>query len=148
MNELAAGGYWRGDVEVLPPETCEEITRHLLTVCREVGYPADLRQLFNSYKDYLLWESRHAVCDWHDLVASRVREVAASFTHEPEPLSTEEKKAQARQIIREILKQTDNVGEQVEEYRKRTKRSRADFFRHKREVESREFDSEAPSSGI
>ncbi len=147
IRHLAGQGYRRAGKDVLSAEACGEVAGHLLAACREVGSPPDLRLLFNAYHDFLLWESRHAHCHWHDLVTSRVREAAAGFAHEAEPESAEDKKTLARQVVREVMRQTSEVADQVKLYRERTGRSRADFFRRRREVESGEFDSEDPPSG-
>lgn len=143
LHQIAAQGYRRDGKLVLPPEACAEVARHLLGQCRQAQCPLDLRLLFNSYHDYLLWESDRTGCHWRDLVAVRARETATNLASELETLSPEEKRRQRRQVLREIIEATADPGEQERLYRARTGKSRADFFRRKREVDSGEFDGEA-----
>src|SRR5262249_9097009 len=105
--------------------------------------PLDLRLLFNSYHDYLLWEADGTGCHWRDLVAVRARETASNFSSELETASNEERKAARRKTLRMSMDETDETREQERLCRERTGKSRADFFRRKREVESGEFDAEA-----
>ncbi|MFO0847855.1 MAG: hypothetical protein U0871_04730 [Gemmataceae bacterium] len=146
VRRLADVGYRRDGRLVLPPDECGEVIGRLIAECRRAGCPLDLRLLFNAYHDFLLWDGHHAACHWHDLVASRVREAATAFEHPPEPRTAEEKKAWARQVVREVMAlHPDDKGEQMREYCRRTKKSKADFYRRKGEVECGEFDGEPPA---
>jgi hypothetical protein len=142
MRDLAAGGYGRDGKQLLEPEKCREVTEHLIRECQTAGCPLDLRLQENSYLDYLLWEADHAACGWQDLVTARVHEAARHFRQQINTLSQEERRAQRRGIVREIVRQTDDADEQLRLYQERTGKSRADYFRRKREVESGEFDGE------
>jgi hypothetical protein len=142
MRDLAASGYGRDGKQLLEQEKCREVTEHLIRECQTAGCPLDLRLQANSYLDYLLWEADHAACGWQDLVTARVHEAARHFRQKVSNRSPEERKAECREIVREILRQTSNVEEQVGLDKERTGRSRTDFFRKKAQVQSGEFEGE------
>jgi hypothetical protein len=146
MRHLAAGGYGIGEKLALEPAECLKVTEYLIRECRAAGCPLDLRLQANSYRDYLLWEQDQTRCGWEDLVASRVREAAHHFRQEPTALSREERQAQRRQIAKEVVAQTPDASEQERLYRERTGKSRADFYRRKREAESGEFDAQGDTA--
>jgi hypothetical protein len=75
-----------------------------------------------------------------DLVAASVRDATCHFQHEQNTTSPEARKAQRRNVIREIIGKESDSKEQVKLYTQRAGASRADFFRQKQEVESGEFD--------
>src|SRR5262249_59859420 len=106
------------------------------------GCPLDLRMLIGSYQDYLLCEADLSTCGWQDLVDQRVREAARHFKCDINLLSQEERRAERRTVVREIQKQTTDLEQQLRLYQERTGKSRADFFRRKREVDSGEFPPE------
>jgi hypothetical protein len=143
MRDLAAQGYRQGGKLVMGPEDCLEVTEHLLKECRAAGCPLDLRLQQKSFQTFLQWEADATFCQWRDLVAASGREAAHRFRHEADTASPEEKKRRRRDVLRPILAETGDVQEQECLYRERTGKSRADFFRRKRELESGEFDGEA-----
>jgi hypothetical protein len=144
LYELTAAGYRLGDRTVLQSDSCREVAAYLLREAKKDGCPLNLRLLFQSYGDYALWENDLSGCHWHDLVAIRVQETVSSFKHEAETLSAEDRKLRCREAVRQVMKEAPgDAAEQFRLYKARTGRSRADFFRHKREIESREFDPEA-----
>jgi hypothetical protein len=145
MFEMAAGGYREQGKLVLAPEQCEEVARFLLTECRTASCSLDLRLLINSYQDYLLWDGDHSGCHWQDLVATRTREAATHFRCEVETLSQEERRTLRRKVIREIESETNDPNERLRLYIERTGKSRSDYFKRKREVDSGEFDPEEKS---
>jgi hypothetical protein len=142
MRDLAAKGFRDGEKKLLEAAECEMVVEHLLRECRATGCPLDLRLLRNSYLDYLQWEADRSACGWMDLVASRVREAASHFREGVNALSQEERRAHRRGVVRELLKQTADLEEQLRLYKERTGKSRADFFRRKNELQNREFDGE------
>jgi hypothetical protein len=148
MLDLASRGYRVSDKVVIGPAECLQVTEHLLRECRLAGCPLDLRLQQKSFKTYLQWESDWSVTHWQDLVAASVRETTHHFRHEAETAPREDRRTWRRKVLREILAQEDDAGEQERLYREQTKASRADFFRRKREVESGEFDPEGPADGI
>jgi hypothetical protein len=147
VRDLAAGGFRDGGKLLIEPEQSRGIAEYLIAECRAAACPLDLRLLQASYCYYLQWEARQSTCSWQDLVASRVRQVAHHFRHKTDARSPEEKKAEARAVVREIQAQTADPQEQLRLYRERTGRSRADFFRRKGEVEGGEFGDEDGTTG-
>lgn len=145
MWDLAGKGYNKSGQVVIAPKECLRVTEHLLQECRRAGCPLDLRLQQKSFQTFLQWESDWSDSHWEDLVAASVREATHQFQHEVNTAPREERKANRRNILREILSQTSDAGEQEERYKDRTGFSRADFFRRKRELESKEFDSEEPN---
>jgi uncharacterized protein YoxC len=70
-----------------------------------------------------------------------VREAAVMLKFSQQPCrSVEEINRTLRNAIRQIMAETAEVSEQIESYRVRCERSRADFFRKKQQIESGEFD--------
>lgn len=96
--------------------------------------------LDNACTDYLLWEASNSHLHWRDLVTARVQQAAAHFRHEVSPLSREERKAQERDLVRDILRETADPQEREQIWEQRTGKRKSAFYSRKREVESREFD--------
>jgi hypothetical protein len=142
MLDLAARGYQIDGKLALAADDCLMVTEHLIAECHAAGCPLDMRLQVNSYSDYRLWEADRSSCDWQDLVTSRVRQAADHFHADPEHRSPEERRAERRKVFREVVAATNDVGEQERLYKERTGRSRTDFYRRKREIESGEFDPE------
>ena len=139
MRDLAAKGYTVKGKNLLEPGKCREVCEFVISECRGACCPPNLRLIYNSYLDYILWESDHAACDWRDLVANRVREATHHFRAAPTTMSREERRRWRRNIVREILRLTDVTAQQERLYEEKTNKSRSDFHRRKREVESGEF---------
>jgi hypothetical protein len=140
MRELAGKGYRLDGKVDIGPEECLQVTEYLLKECRVAGCPLDLRLQQKAFQSYLQYAADCSVSHWEDLVAASVREATCHFRHEPNTASPEARKAQRRNVIREIIAGGADAKEQEQLYTQRTKASRADFFRRKREVESGEFD--------
>ena len=142
MRELAVGGYRVGDKLLLAPEECLQVTELLIKECRMAGCPLDLRLQQKGFQTYRQWESGNSVTRWDDLLAASVREATHHFRHEADTAPREQKMARKRNALREIMAQTGDAREQEELYRKRMNTSRADFFRRKSEILSREFNEQ------
>jgi hypothetical protein len=140
MRHLAGQGYRQQGKLVLGPDECLLVTEQLLRECRAAGCRLDLRLQQKSFLTYLQWQSEHSHCDWRDLLAASVREATYHFRHDTNPLPREARLAQKRNVLRAILRQTDDPEEQQERYAKETGASRADFYRRKREVQGGEFE--------
>ena len=136
MRELAEQGYIHdnGDIE---PEECLMVTEHVLKECQEAGCKLDLRLQQKGFQTYLQWKAGDSVTPWYDLIAASVREA----THQREA-DDDDKMTQKRNVLREIMAKTDDPKERLKEYMKRTKASRADFFRRKSEIDQGEFDEQ------
>jgi hypothetical protein len=140
IRDMASRGFERDGKPVLEAAKCQDVAEHMIRECRAAGCPLDLRLLTNSYCDFLQWQADRTACQWQDLVTARIREAADHFRHELNSMSQEERKAQKRAVVREILRQTDDHAEQLRLYTERTGTSRADFHRRKAEVKGGEFD--------
>jgi len=140
MRDLATRGFRHQDKMVIGPEECTQVTEYLLRECSAAGCPLDLRLQQKSFQTYLQWESDWSNSHWQDLIAASVRETTAHFRHESNTMPREDRMAQRRNILREIMGNTASAQEQERAYREQTKMSRADFFRRKREVETGDFD--------
>ena len=147
MRDLASRGYRHSDKIVIAPEESILVTEHLIRECRQAGCPLDLRLQQKSFKTYLQWESDWSVTHWQDLVAASVREASHHFRHEAETAPREERRTLRRNVLREIIRLTDDQREQLKRYETQTGGSRADFYRRKREIETGEFDPECDSGG-
>jgi hypothetical protein len=142
MRELATKGFGQRGKTLLRSDECLQVTEHLLRECRTAGCPLDLRLQQKSFQTYLQWQSDHCHCDWRDLIAASVREATYHFRHETNPLPLEARRKQRRNLLREILSQTEDVEGQMRLYEEQTGASRSDFYRRKSEVLSREFDDD------
>lgn len=148
MRDLATRGYRHSDKIVIAPGESLLVTEYLLKECRRAGCPLDLRLQQKAFQTYLQWESDWSASHWEDLVAASIREATHHFRHEVNTAPREEKRSWRRSVLREILRETNDAGDQERLYRERTGASRADFFRRKREVESGEFDPEDPPEDL
>lgn len=140
MRELAGKGYRLQGKVGIGPEECLQVTEYLLRECRSAGCPLDLRLQQKAFQSYLQFAADCSFSHWEDMVAASVREATCHFRHEPNTASPESRKAQRRNVIRELIRENLDARQQEERYMQRTRMSRADFFRRKREVESGEFD--------
>lgn len=140
MRDLAAKGYRVQDKLVIAPEECVQVTEYLLKECRCVGCPLDLRLQQKAFQTYLQFAGDCSVSHWEDLIAASVREATCHFRHEMDTASPEQKKAERRNAVREVLGMEASMEKKEESYMEKTGKSRADFYRRKREVESGEFD--------
>src|SRR5262249_24617650 len=61
------------------PHECHDLSEYLIAQSAALQRRPDLRLLENFYADYLLWREGLALCDWHDLVAPRLRERTTYF---------------------------------------------------------------------
>jgi hypothetical protein len=80
MYHLASLGF-SVDGRQMAPEECLEVIEYLIAQSAQLQRPLDLRLMENSYSDYLLWQHGHAGCHWHDLVATRLRQLPSYFRH-------------------------------------------------------------------
>ncbi len=142
MYELASQGLCESEIEILTSDECLTITDHVLGVCLETGCRLDLRLQQKAFKTYLQWNDGLAKVHWEDLVASSVRQAAHQFTHAINLLSPEDIGKQKRNLIRELKTQfPTSVKDQQNEYKVRNGGSRADFYRHKAQVENGVYDT-------
>lgn len=125
---------------VIGPEECLEVTEHLLQECRAAGCSLDLRLQQKSFQTYLQWEADWSSTHWRDLVAASVREATHHFCHESNTMPREARRTHRRNVLREIMNQTNDPKEQERLYTEQAEASRADFFRRKREIQTGEFD--------
>jgi hypothetical protein len=146
MRQQAAAGYKKDGKVVMEPKECQEVVEYVIEQCRKAQVNPSMRTLVNAYSDRYSHDHDLVHCHWKDMVTQLVKSTADQLRHEVNLLSPEEKKAQRRKLLREILKQTDNVQEQERLYEERTEKSRADFFRRKAEIQSGEFDTEVSGS--
>lgn len=142
MYDLAGRG-----IPGVAPNACRVVTDHLLAECRAAGCPLDLRLQQKAFQTYRQWAADHCHTHWKDLVATSVREAADHFRHAPDPRSQEERQAERRRVLREIIRETQDSGEQLKLYMERAGASKADFYRRKSELKSREFDPEVETPG-
>lgn len=142
MYDLAGRG-----IPSLDPDACRVATDHLLAECRASGCPLDLRLQQKAFQTYRQWADAHCHTHWKDLVANSVREAADRFLHAPDPRSREDRLAERRKVLREILRETKDSAEQLKRYMLRAKASRADFYRRLSELKSPEFDPEVEPPG-
>jgi hypothetical protein len=142
MYDLASRGYQHNGKMVMGPQECLEVTQHLLEECRVAGCRLNLRMQQKSFQTYLQWESDWSASHWRDLIAVSVRETTHHFRHESNTKPREIRKAERRNVIRELMGQETNVKEMERLYIEQTDASRADFYRRKREVETGDFDEQ------
>lgn len=140
MRQLARQGFRVGDKVAVDAEQCGVVTEYLLAQCRSVGCPLDLRLQQKAFATAWQCNQDRARLHWKDLVANSVREASCHFRHEIDTAPPEEKQKRRRNILRQIIRQTDNEKEQERLYQEKTGKARADYFRRKREIVSREFD--------
>ncbi len=124
----------------LEADKCSIVAEHVITECRRANCPLDLRLLDNGCLDFLQWESTNSFAHWTDLVTCRVNQAAAHFRHEVSTLSREERKAQERDLVREIIAQSTDAQEREKLWEQRTGKRKSAFYSRKREIESGEFD--------
>lgn len=140
MLDVASKGLWADGILLLPPAECVQVTEYLLKECRSAGCPLDLRLQQKAFQSYRQHAAYLSMSHWEDLVAASVREANCHFRHEQDTATPDAKKASRRNIVREVMAAFPDAKTQADEYAKRAKASRADFFRRKHEVESGEFD--------
>ncbi|HEX8203733.1 MAG TPA: hypothetical protein VF590_24870 [Isosphaeraceae bacterium] len=141
MRELASKGYSEDGRPILSPEECVLVTERLLKECRSAGCTLDLRLQQKAFQTYRQFAADSSISHWEDMLAASVREATCHFRHEMNTATPEARKAQRRNVVREVMALTADAKEQERAYSERTGASRADFYRRKREVESGEFNA-------
>jgi hypothetical protein len=155
LRHLARRG-WDADGRHLDPYETQDVVEYLIRQCSALQRRLDLRLLENAYADFLLWREGHALCHWHDLLATRLRERTTYFRQEVEAAGTTptpgpaglgeaarvrgaRRRSQHRQecirIVRELLSTTDVPAERQKLWAKLTGgASVAAFYRWRDEV--------------
>jgi len=146
LRRIAGSPFKRGRHK-LDVEHCCRVCEFMIYECRAAGCPLDLRLYENCCLDYLQWDCAQAACDWHDLIATRIRQSVAHFKHETSPLTREQQLVGHRQLIRQIDRETDDPRERVRLWQERTGRSAATYYRRKQEADSHQFDEEITGQG-
>ncbi len=77
MRQIAAkeGGYRHGDY-ILPKAACQEVCEEVIARSERIQRPLDLRILETAYNYAILWLLGASGTHWHDLLESRLKEVA------------------------------------------------------------------------
>jgi hypothetical protein len=140
MRQLASEGFPYQGKKALDSAECFDVTEHLLKQCRAAGCPLDLRLQQKAFLTYLQHKHDCSVTHWHDLIAAMVREATPRFQHESNHDSPEDRYKHRRNILRRIMAETENVGEQEKRYKEETGYSRVDFYRIKKQIVNGEFD--------
>lgn len=140
MRDLASAGYRHGDMLAIEPDQCAQVTEFLIKECRKAGCRLDLRLQQKSFQTFLQHQHDHSQTHWEDLVAASVREATHHFRHEQDETPREDKHARRRNILREIVATEQDATQHEGIYRTRTGCARADYFRRKHEIVSKEFD--------
>jgi hypothetical protein len=83
LRHLARRG-WDADGRHLDPHESQDVAEYLIRQCAVLQDRLDLRLLENAYSDFLRWREGHALCHWHDLLATRLRERTTYFRQEVE----------------------------------------------------------------
>jgi hypothetical protein len=133
LRHLARRG-WEADGRHLKPHESMDVVEFLIQQSTLLQCRLDLRLLENAYADYLVWRDGHALCHWHDLLATRLRGRTTYFRREVEPAGPTptpgpaglaaaarargaRRRAQHRQeslrIVRHVLTATDVPAEQL-----------------------------------
>jgi hypothetical protein len=139
MRRIARNG-WSRYQHRLDAEQARAVAEYLIHECRAAHCPLDLRLLDHAASYYLLWESGHSACHWHDLVSSRVRQAACPFKHAVSNLSAAERQDRERDLVRNILGQTEDAEERLRLWTGQTGKGKSTFYTRKRQVEAGEFD--------
>jgi hypothetical protein len=155
LRHLASKG-WDADGRHMDPAECLDVCDYLVSQSSALQRRLDLRLMENCYSDYLLWREGYALCHWHDLVATRLRERTTYFRREVETAGPsqlpgpaglveaarargarrrEQHRAESIRVAREVLAATDVPAEQQRLWAERTGgASVASFYRWRDEV--------------
>src|SRR5262249_29865176 len=119
MRAVARKGYRLDGKVGIGPEECLQVTEFLLKECRATGCPPDLRLQQKAFHSFVQHAADRAVPHGEALVAASVGEATCHFRHEPDTASPEARKAQRRNVVREVIGKETDVKKQAEEYMKR-----------------------------
>jgi hypothetical protein len=139
MRRIAAGGFERNGRKLSPKEA-SVVCEFLIEQCQKAQHQPDLRMFEHACHYFLQHGQGLTRCHWQDLVINHIKQDIAHFRHPVSLLSNEERHEQNREIVRGILKETDDAEKQVALWEDRTGLRKSTFYNRKREVESGEFD--------
>jgi hypothetical protein len=141
MRNMARQGYEDAHGHRLTPAECLEVAECIISQCRHLDRPLDLRLLINGCEDFLQWSEGEAGIHWRDLVATRVRQRPAGIKLPVEVAAT----GQTREAIaarqqadldsaREIAQATKDPDERLRMWVDKTGKSRATLYRRLKEL--------------
>lgn len=133
MRDVARRGRVHEGVTV-PSKACVEVCEFVIDESRQVNRPLDMRLLDNAIGDYVQATEFGAGCGWRDLVMARIMERPSYFREEVVIGGRSRSRQSELDVIRQICAQTDDREERVRQWRERTTKSQATFYRRLKEL--------------
>src|SRR5262249_4049580 len=133
MRNISLRGYDHEGTRLEPAEClaiCEYVIQESLSLHRSL----DLRLLVNSFQDFVQWNEGDSGCHWRDPGASRLRERPTTFREPVMIGGCAAWKEKELDIVREIVARTGDRQERLSNWRERTGKSQAAFYRRLTEL--------------
>ena len=131
IRDLARKGY-----KGLTREQCEEVAEFVITECRAGDYRIDLRYYAKGVEDYRFALEKNALSSWQRMVQSGLRSVPLTEA-EPHRYTRAEEIEAGRKTAAELAAKYPNpgqTGERNREWRDRTGKAPAAFYRRLKEL--------------
>lgn len=118
-------------------EECAEVLAVLAQEATRVGHPVDMRLVVQAYEEFSQFQNSDSRVDWQDHVHALVTQRPPRRFAHPVDLtgsSRAELQERDRQIMRTILTETQDAGEQLRLWQDRTRKGKSMFYERRAEV--------------
>jgi hypothetical protein len=113
------------------------VADYLLEKCREFGVRPSLRLFLDkAIPDYSLWYGQNSELHWHDLVQSGIRQLAIEPGHQLRDMTRQDQVTAERKLVAYLCDVYCSPEVRLEEWTRRTGKSKSAFYRRKKEVEA------------
>lgn len=117
--------------EGLAPVECVEVLDFVVNECRAGSHRIDLRHYYKALQDYMCWKNEVCRIPWKTLVKSAMHSIATQDLPAT-PSSRAETAEIERAIVQEIHALKLTPAEAEAEWKRRTGKSMAGYYRHRR----------------
>jgi hypothetical protein len=135
MRHVSLQGFQSG-LDVMDAGECGEVCEFIITQCRGLNRSLDMRMLINGFKDYLQWRECMSGCDWHDLVATRVKERPIGLEQAKTFKDRASQKERELTIAKEIADMTEVREERRKLWVEKTGKSEQTLYRRLSELKA------------
>jgi len=130
IHKLAQDGH--GGV---PPAKAKSVAVHVIDECKKREVRPSVRLFVDkALKDYQLWEAKKCETHWRDLVVSNIEQQLVELQHDTIDLSRAEQIDAERRIALDISLGFTSRPERIVEWKERTGKSPAAFYRRLKEL--------------
>lgn len=119
----------------LSSSICMSVFRFLISECQNLNIRPSVRLFIDkALPDYELWDAGLTETHWKDLIRSSLEQQLVELQHPSSDLSRTEQIDAERQIALDILMRFNSQSERIKQWKTRTGKSQAAFYRRTKEL--------------